>query len=60
MKHVCLVLDCLVVHDFSSDNADLVNLQHYIIREKKLSERDALIIFTNIVSVVNNLHDVRG
>ena len=58
-KRLCLVLDCLVHHDFSSDNQDLVNLQHYVIKEKKLSEKEAIVIFLDIVRVVDCLHKVR-
>lgn len=53
---LCLVLDCLTPHDFSSKNADLINLQHYVIREKKLSEKEAIVIFYDIVRIVENLH----
>ena len=57
-KRLCLVLDCLVHHDFSTDNQDLVNLQHYVIKEKKLSEKEAIVIFIDIVRVVESLHQV--
>lgn len=56
---LCLVLDCLCAHDFSSETADLINLQHYVIREKRLSERETIIIFHDIVRVVECLHKVR-
>lgn len=56
-KRLCLVLDCLNIHDFSSKNADLVNLQHYVIKEKKLTERDTFTIFFNIVRIVESLHE---
>ena len=55
---LCLVLDCLCAHDFSAETADLINLQHYVIREKRLSEREAIIIFHDIVRVVECLHKV--
>lgn len=55
---LCLVLDCLCAHDFSNDTADLINLQHYVIREKRLSEREAVVIFHDIVRVVERLHEV--
>ena len=32
-------------------------VQHHVIREKKLSEREALSIFYNVVCVVNKLHE---
>jgi len=55
-KRLCLVLDCLVPHDFSTKTLDLINLQHYVIREKKLSEKEAIVIFFDIVRVVESLH----
>ncbi|EDO41944.1 predicted protein [Nematostella vectensis] len=53
---LCLVLDCLCAHEYSADTADLINLQHYVIREKRLNEREAVIIFNDIVRVVECLH----
>ncbi|XP_072018785.1 serine/threonine-protein kinase 40-like [Amphiura filiformis] len=55
-KRLCLVLDCTVSHAFSSKTSDMINLQHYVIREKKLSEKEAVVIFTDVVRVVENLH----
>lgn len=55
-QRLCLALDCLCAHDFSTRTADLINLQHYVIREKKLSEREATIILYNTVRVVDSLH----
>ena len=57
-RRLCLVLDCLSAHDYGSSTADLINLQHYVIREKKLSERESVIIFHDIVKVVESLHQV--
>ena len=34
-----------------------VNLQHFVIREKRLGERSALEVFYNIVKVVHRLHE---
>ena len=60
LRHrLILVLDCLVDHEFSDNNADLINLQHYVIKEKKLTEKEAIIIFFDIVRVVEMLHEVR-
>ena len=50
-------MDCLTPNDFTNRTQNLVNLQHHVIREKKLSEREALSIFYNVVCVVNNLHE---
>ncbi|XP_068237900.1 uncharacterized protein [Palaemon carinicauda] len=57
VRRVCLVLDCVTAHDYCQHTADLINLQHYVITKEKLSERDALTIFYNIVSVVHSLHE---
>ena len=58
-KRLCLALDCLIPHSFSNDNNDLINLQHYVIKEKKLSEKEAIVIFADIIRVVESLHKVR-
>ncbi|XP_034252924.1 probable serine/threonine-protein kinase MARK-A [Thrips palmi] len=55
-QRLCLVLDCLAAHDFCERSQELVNLQHYVIIEKKLCELHALIIFYNVVNVVERLH----
>ncbi|KAJ1176467.1 hypothetical protein NDU88_001747 [Pleurodeles waltl] len=55
-KRICLVLDCLCAHDFSDKTADLINLQHYVIKEKRLSERETVVIFYDVVRVVEALH----
>ncbi|XP_056126807.1 serine/threonine-protein kinase 40 isoform X1 [Rhinichthys klamathensis goyatoka] len=55
-RRICLVLDCLCAHDFSDKTADLINLQHYVIKEKRLSEREAIVIFYDVVRVVEALH----
>ncbi|KAJ9595121.1 hypothetical protein L9F63_013596, partial [Diploptera punctata] len=55
-QRLCLVLDCLCAHDFSTRNADLLNLQHYVIREKKLTEKETIVIFYDAVRVVESLH----
>lgn len=57
-RRICLVLDCLCAHDFSDKTADLINLQHYVIKEKRLSEREAIVIFYDVVRVVEALHKV--
>lgn len=59
-QRLCLVLDCLAAHDFCERSQELVNLQHYVIIEKKLCELHALIIFYNVVNVVQRLHAVSG
>ncbi|XP_023232881.1 serine/threonine-protein kinase 40-like [Centruroides sculpturatus] len=55
-KRLCLVLDCLCAHDFGTRTADMVNMQHYVIKEKKLPEREAMLIFHDVVRIVCALH----
>lgn len=57
-KRLCLVLDCLTAHEFDIQSTPYINLQQYVIKEKKLKEREALVIFYNIVSIVERLHRV--
>ncbi|XP_031777122.1 serine/threonine-protein kinase 40 isoform X2 [Nasonia vitripennis] len=37
-QRLCLILDCLLCHDFNPNSNYLINFQHYVIREKKLSK----------------------
>ncbi|XP_015110324.1 serine/threonine-protein kinase BRSK1 [Diachasma alloeum] len=55
-RRLCLVLDCLTSHDFNPRNDELLNLQHHVIREKKLSEKESLLIFADTVRIVAELH----
>ncbi|EDV24637.1 uncharacterized protein TRIADDRAFT_26082 [Trichoplax adhaerens] len=55
-KRLCMALDCLYPHDYNHSSGDLINCQHYVIREKRLSEMEAIMIFTDIMKVVENLH----
>lgn len=55
-KRLGLVLDCLCAHEFGTKTADMVNMQHYVIKEKKLPEREALFIFYDVVRIVCDLH----
>ncbi len=45
-------------HEFDEKTADLINLQHYVIKEKKLIEKEAVVIFFDIVRIVESLHSV--
>ena len=56
VRRVVLVLDCLAPHDFSLQTRNLVNLQHHVIREKKLTEKETLVIFYAVIEIVCNLH----
>ncbi|XP_046415752.1 serine/threonine-protein kinase KIN4-like isoform X1 [Neodiprion fabricii] len=55
-RRLCLVLDCLTAHDFNPKNDEMLNLQHHVIKEKKLSERETLLIFSDTVRIVACLH----
>ncbi|XP_008202985.1 probable serine/threonine-protein kinase DDB_G0277165 [Nasonia vitripennis] len=55
-QRLCLILDCLICHDFNPNSDELINLQHYVIREKKLSEKESLLIFFDTVRIVACLH----
>lgn len=55
-KRLCLVLDCLTSHDYNPKNDELLNLQHHVIREKKLTEKESLLIFIGTVKIVAELH----
>ena len=59
-KHFILVLDCLVAHNYDHDGKykDLVNLQRYVIKEKRLKEREALELFCTVLTTVKTLHKV--
>ena len=58
IQRLCLVVDCLQPHDYDNDSHFLINLQHHMIQEKKLGEKEALIIFWDIARVVEQLHKV--
>jgi len=55
-RRIVLVLDCLYPNDFTDEMDDLINLQHHVIREKRLSEKETLVIFYNVVKIVERLH----
>ncbi|XP_044008880.1 probable serine/threonine-protein kinase MARK-A [Aphidius gifuensis] len=55
-KRLCLVLDCLTSHDYNPINSDLLNLQHHVIREKKLCEKESLLIFIDTIKIIAELH----
>ena len=59
-KRLVTVLECLHSHSYdpSGRYRDFVNLQHYVIKEKRLHEGEALEIFCKILSTVEMLHKV--
>ena len=72
-KRMCLVMDCVIPHDFTLRGGGgggggspprpndaikyNISLQDFVIREKRISERNSLEVFYNIVRVVENLHN---
>lgn len=56
-KRLMLVLDCVTPHPFNQKSMDYVNLHKYL-HEKRISENEALLIFYEIVKVVERLHAV--
>ncbi len=59
-SRVILVLDCLFPHEYDPTGhyRDYINLQHYVIKEKKLKEREALELFCAVLTTVEMLHKV--
>ncbi|XP_077287025.1 uncharacterized protein LOC143911838 isoform X2 [Arctopsyche grandis] len=55
-KRLFLVLDCVSAHHFSEKFNDLINLQHYVTKVKKVPEKEALMIFYDVVRVIASLH----
>ena len=55
-----LVLDCLVSHEYdpAGQFKDFVNLQHYVIGERRLHEKEALELFCAVLTTVESLHKV--
>lgn len=55
-----LVLDCLVTHEYDKKGQykDFINLQQYVIKKKRLQEREALEIFCSIITTLKDLHQV--
>lgn len=58
VKRLCLVLDCYVPHDFCPKYNGMTNMQYYVIKEKKLPEKEAIQIFYKVVQIVERLHKV--
>ncbi|XP_058794956.1 uncharacterized protein LOC131666360 isoform X2 [Phymastichus coffea] len=56
-QRLCLVLDCLICHDFNPNSETSINLQHHVIKEKKLTEKESLLIFFDTVRIVACLHE---
>lgn len=57
-RRIVLAVDCLAPHDFDDKSNSYINLQQYVIREKNLSEMKTLLVFYEIIKIVENLHKV--
>lgn len=57
-RRIVLAVDCLASHDFEEKSNSYINLQQYVIREKNLSEMKTLLVFYEIIKIVENLHKV--
>ncbi|XP_065648121.1 serine/threonine-protein kinase 40 isoform X3 [Hydra vulgaris] len=55
VRRVCLVLNCFVSHIYSERN-EYINLQNYVIKCNRLSEKEALLIFLDIAQTVQSFH----
>ncbi|XP_034835918.1 serine/threonine-protein kinase 40-like [Maniola hyperantus] len=55
-QRLFLVLDSVTAHQFSDKGSELINLQQYVTKVKKVPEKEAVLIFYDIVRVVANLH----
>lgn len=56
-EKLCLVLDCYLRHEFDNKHY-FTNLQHYIIKQKQLNERESLALLYKIFKIVENIHKV--
>ena len=57
-KRLCLALDCYVHHEYDDLSCVYINLQDYLMKVGKLREKEALLIFFDIINTVNKLHKV--
>ncbi|RUS69361.1 hypothetical protein EGW08_022876 [Elysia chlorotica] len=56
VHRLCLVVDSLMPHDYDSSSHRLVNLQHHVIQQRRLPEKEALLVFWDIARIVQQLH----
>ena len=57
---IVLLLDCIHPHSHDGEGRynDFINLQQYIVKQKKLKEREALRIFFAILTTIEAVHKV--
>lgn len=58
VRRLCLVVDSLMPHDYDSNSHHLINLQHHVIQQRRLPEKEAVLIFWDIARIVQQLHKV--
>ncbi|GFN77476.1 serine/threonine-protein kinase 40 [Plakobranchus ocellatus] len=58
VRRLCLVVDSLMPHDYDSRSHHLVNLQHHVIQQRRLPEKEALLVFWDIARIVQQLHKI--
>jgi hypothetical protein len=56
-EKLCLVLDCYLRHEYDIKHY-FTNLQHYIIKQKSLNEREALALLYKIFKIIEIIHKV--
>lgn len=57
-ERVILALDCYHPHVYSDTSGERVNLQQYVIKQKRLPEKEALKLFHEIVTIISKMHAV--
>ena len=60
IERVILALDCYHPHvyDDTSRSGERVNLQQYVIKQKRLPEKEAVKLFHEIVTIISKMHAV--
>ena len=59
VERVILALDCYHPHVYGDNPGERVNLQQYVIKQKRLAEKEALKLFYEILTVMEQMHAVR-
>lgn len=58
IERVILALDCYHPHVYNDTSGERVNLQQHVIKQKRLSEKEALKLFHEIVTIISKMHAV--
>ena len=59
IERVILALDCYHPHVYGDSSGERVNLQQYVIKQKRLAEKEALKLFYEILTIMEQMHAVR-